>query len=47
MDVIFIHLYAFSRVSHVVRAGLFFGFSIRSLLLRLVQFLNGTNILAP
>ena len=29
------------------RAGLFFGFRFRSLLLRLVRFLNGANILAP
>ena len=41
------HLYSFSRVSHVVHVGLFFGFHFGSLLLRLLRFFNGTNILAP
>jgi hypothetical protein len=30
----------------MVRAGLFFGFHFWSLLLRLIRFLNGANILA-
>jgi hypothetical protein len=41
------HLYSFSHVSRVVCAGLFFGFRFRSLLLRLVRFLNRANVLAP
>jgi hypothetical protein len=33
--------------SHDVRSGLFFGSLFGNLLLRLIRFLNGTNILAP
>ena len=36
-----------SNDSHDVRSGLFFGFHFGSLLLRLIRFLNGANILAP
>ena len=47
MDETDFYFYSFSHVSHVVRAGLFVGFWFGSFLLRLIQFLNGTNILAP
>ena len=40
------HFHAFGNTRRVVRAGLFLGFIFVHILLRLLQFLNGPNVLA-